>query len=71
MKLKRNNFRCSHRALGYCRRTLEECSRECKEYGNCGECKSYYIPYSQEPCSRCVFCKVQGPENEEEGEEQE
>ena len=53
-EMKQNRFECMHEALEHCRRSLEPCTKECRWYGTCGECKSYFIPISQEPCSGCV-----------------
>lgn len=65
---RRDNFVCTHVALRHCKRTYEECNKGCREYGNCGECAYYYIPYSQEPCNNCIFLKVEGANNHREGE---
>ena len=67
---KQNNFKCSHEAQGICKRTLEECSQECKAYGQCGECELYYIPAGQEPCSGCLFLCVDEPKVHQEGEKE-
>ncbi|MBO5484890.1 MAG: hypothetical protein J5979_06745 [Lachnospiraceae bacterium] len=69
--MQQNNFVCMHEALKHCKRTLEKCSTECKEYGNCGECGNYHIPPGQDPCRGCAFLRIKGPNNHQEGEEQE
>ena len=65
-----NNFICQHEALKHCKRTLEECSTECRNYGQCGECVNYHIPYSQEPCSGCNFLCVDKPKEHQEGDKE-
>nr|DAU50105.1 MAG TPA: hypothetical protein [Caudoviricetes sp.] len=68
--MRKNNFVCSHEALKHCKRTMEKCSPDCKEYGNCGECGNYQIPYSQEPCSSCNFLCVDKPKEHREGDKE-
>ncbi len=64
-----DNFVCAHVALKYCKRTYEECNKGCREYGNCGECENYHIPYSQEPCNNCEYLKVGANINREGGKD--
>lgn len=58
---RKNKFRCSHAQGGtFCLRNLEKCRRDCPAYGECGDCKDYYIPAGQEPCAECLYLKEGG-----------
>lgn len=48
-----DNFECMHNKNNICAYTLEKCDFGCKWNGNCGQCKTYYIPAGQEPCKSC------------------
>lgn len=54
----RNLFKCSHKKNG-CFMGYEKCTSDCIHYGKCGDCKSWFLPYSQHPCNKCKYLKVE------------
>lgn len=51
----KDNFECGHMGRnGICKRHVESCeNRLCKARNQCGECKNYMIPKTQQPCKGC------------------
>lgn len=45
-------FSCAHGDF-FCRKYLKKCDRNCTDNGKCSDCRMYYIPLSQHPCSNC------------------
>lgn len=50
-----SEFKCLHDHGTHCGLDGEPCHPEtCSRYRTCGECQSYFIPASQEPCMYCI-----------------
>lgn len=39
----------------------ERCSESCSHYGECSDCKSWFIPAGQYPCNKCKHIDVKPP----------
>lgn len=39
----------------------ERCSGSCSHYGECSDCKSWFIPAGQYPCNKCKYLNVKPP----------
>lgn len=39
----------------------ERCSESCSRYGECSDCKSWFIPAGQYPCNKCKYLNVKPP----------
>lgn len=58
--MRRNLFKCSHKRNG-CFMGYEKCTESCVHYGKCEDCRAWYIPCGQHPCSKCKYLKVKPP----------
>ena len=56
--MKKDLFRCRYWTGKFYTRQHESCGPECGFHGYCGECRSYYIPAKQYPCSSCQYCTI-------------
>lgn len=55
----RDNFACGHHGGNICKYTAEPCTgTSCRSYGQCGECRFYYIPAGQSPCKGCQYLNI-------------
>ena len=58
--MKNDLFKCYHRKLR-CFMGYERCSGSCSHYGECIDCKSWFIPAGQYPCNKCKYLDVKPP----------
>lgn len=40
----------------------EHCTKNCNHYGECYDCKTWFIPARQYPCSKCKYLNVKLPD---------